>query len=197
MIVWQRVILPVCFETPNLNMMTKMDVFGRQFAKGLPASGEGPPLLTVDERALLAALCGVVIPCDESGPGAQEAGVAEALAAKIASQPQLQGMYSRGLRSFDAWAQHLHRRAFAKLPYDQQVQIVTQVDEIARDWSRSLSFSNKVFRKLRTIMQKRRGLSDAVELFPRLVRDITEIFYTSPTAWQWLGYQGPPMPKGY
>jgi hypothetical protein len=197
-----RVICPVEATHPATGMRrgfrtTKTEASSKQLMKDSPAQVRGSSVLTAQERAILAALCSVVIPSDELGPGAREARVAEALEAKMASQPQLRALYSPGLRSFDAWARHSYRSEFSALPYGQQVQLATRVDEVVHDWSRNLSVPGKVFRKLRTLLQKRRGLTAAVELFPRLVRDAKEAFYTSPVAWKWLEYEGPPMPEGY
>jgi hypothetical protein len=36
-----------------------------------------------------------------------------------------------------------------------------------------------------------------VDFFSGFVDDVFEAFYTSPVAWNLLGYDGPPMPLGY
>jgi hypothetical protein len=34
-------------------------------------------------------------------------------------------------------------------------------------------------------------------LYPVIRNDCIQIFYTSQVSWVWLGYDGPPMEKGY
>lgn len=38
---------------------------------------------------------------------------------------------------------------------------------------------------------------ETIRLFPILVKDVKQVFYTSQISWDWPGYDGPPMPNGY
>jgi hypothetical protein len=150
-----------------------------------------------DEARLIRALAAVIVPSDESGPGADEADIAHQLDRMLAtSPPKKQNDYVRGLLSFDVWAQRMDGCAFADMPYERQVSLVKLI-AAATPRSESSSLWTRLRRKVVVLAQRRKGLFPALQLFPMLTRDVMRLFYTSAVAWKWLDYDGPPMPRGY
>jgi hypothetical protein len=154
-------------------------------------------LFTPEESALVSALASLVIPSDETGPGAREADVGQTLERLVATSRFRHELYRRGLRAFDVWAEHEYKRKFNDLSYREQLNLLRQVDTVHQELSIKLSLIGKIKRKLKVVYRERKGLFPAVELFPDLVSDVLRAFYTSQVAWDWLDYDGPPMPRGY
>jgi hypothetical protein len=151
-----------------------------------------------EELRLVSALAAVILPSDDRGPGATEAKIAQQLDVMLVAAPQQkQRDYARGLLSFDEWARRQHGRAVADLSYENQVALVTTIAAVNSAELASPSLLVKIRRKLTVLNQRRLGLFPAVPFLPLLIRDVMRLFYTSKTAWDWLGYDGPPMPKGY
>ena len=86
--------------------------------------------LSASELATLTAICARLIPTDENGPGALEAGAAtyidRALSGALAtSRPA----YADGLAAIDAKAQQKFAAAFTKLSASQQDAVLTDLEE--------------------------------------------------------------------
>ncbi len=158
-------------------------------------SNTEPHWLTEDERALLAALSTLIVPSDEMGPGASEAKVVETLDRRIASSPSRQGLYARGLAGFDRLSRKRHGLRFAELTAPQQTDLLREIDRLSDAKTDSISVVER--RAGRLLRLYRIVRHPAVQLFPVLVKDVVQAFYTSPVSWEWLGYDGPPMPLGY
>ena len=84
---------------------------------GLPA----PRNLTAGEREILDAVIGRLIPSDETGPGAREAGALDyidrELGGALASSREL---YRAGLLALDRYAEYTRRAPFVELPEHEQ-----------------------------------------------------------------------------
>lgn len=154
-------------------------------------------LFTPEDSALVSALASLIVPSDETGPGAREANVGHTLERLVATSQYRREFYPRGLLAFDMWAERAYKRPFKDLSHREQLSLLRQVDGVHRELSGELSLIGKIKRKLKVLSLEQKGLFPAVELFPDLVRDVLQAFYTSQVAWDWLGYDGPPMPRGY
>jgi hypothetical protein len=150
---------------------------------------------TPGELAVVSSLSSLIIPSDETGPGAAEAHVSTALDRLVAASGPRQGLYARGLLACDDWARHEHGRLFAELARDEQLALLTWIDRIQANRLQATSLPGKVAGKAINLYHKWR--CPLVELFPELVRDVQGAFYTSQVSWEWLRYDGPPMPAGY
>ena len=153
-------------------------------------------LLPGEERQLNA-LASLILPSDEVGPGAADAKVTLELDKMLAASRPKQKLYAAGLASLDRWAQRERKKTFAELSAAEQLEVLQTLDSIYQGWSKEVSGAGKVQRKISALRLMRAGEYSAVEFFPRLDRDVMQIFYTSRVAWNWLGYDGPPMPQGY
>jgi Gluconate 2-dehydrogenase subunit 3 len=150
---------------------------------------------TPTEYRLVESLASVILPSDEHGPGAREAGVAETLDRLIAQMPGRQPLYARGLRSLDRQASREMGRSFPELGSGNQVSFVKRLETIASGPSRPSSAAGRVGGLIERLYNKWRF--PAASFLPEFVDDTMKAFYTSPAAWKWLGYDGPPMPLGY
>jgi hypothetical protein len=150
-----------------------------------------------DELALVDAVAAVIIPSDENGPGAREAGVTATLDARVAASPPLQSLHERGLFALDALARRTYAASFVDLTQDQQLTLLNRLDQLAFAVSAAAPLTRRVRNVALLLRAAANGSLPAAELFMRLVADVKQSFYTSPIAWRWLGYDGPPMPQGY
>ena len=152
---------------------------------------------TVEEVALVEVLASLIVPSDETSPGAKEADVVDTIDRMVATSPHRKKLYWFGLCSFDEWARRWYGRKFQELSVAEQNELLTQADNKYKKWETCTSLADKIRRKLDVLHCKKNGIFFAVQLFPRLVRDVHQAFYTSSVSWIWLGYDGPPMPHGY
>jgi len=150
---------------------------------------------TPEEALVVEALASLIVPSDETGPGAKEVGVTASLDRLLAQSPSRQHAYRSGLLACDEWARRQHGRCFAELTVDQQRELLDWVDPAGSRPVKPSSLGHKVWRKATDVYRKWR--CPFVELFPELARDVMGAFYTHPVTWHWLGYDGPPMPAGY
>lgn len=150
---------------------------------------------TRGEATVVGALAALILPSDDTGPGATEADVTAALDRLLARSPLRQRLYRYGLLACDEWALHEHRRPFIELTADQQRELLRWVDPANARFAGASSVSGKILRKAVAVYRKWR--CPLVELFPQLARDVMGAFYTHRVSWEWLGYDGPPMPDGY
>jgi gluconate 2-dehydrogenase subunit 3-like protein len=150
---------------------------------------------TPGELATVSSLSSLIVPSDENGPGATEADVPALLDRLVAASGPRQRLYARGLLACDEWARHEHGRLFAELPCDDQLALLKWIDRLRADRVRARSLTGKVATKAISLYHTWR--CPLVELFPELLRDVQGAFYTSRISWEWLRYDGPPMPEGY
>ncbi|MGH9367240.1 MAG: gluconate 2-dehydrogenase subunit 3 family protein [Thermoanaerobaculia bacterium] len=151
--------------------------------------------LREDERQLLEILSSLIVPSDEGGPGAREAGVVEILELRLASSPSRQGLYTRGLPGFDRISRKRYGRPFSALAISQQLDLLHEIDRLSNVKTGSVSVARKALVKSLNLYRILRF--PAVQLLPELIDDVMQTFYTSPVSAAWLGYDGPPMPRGY
>ncbi|TLD40830.1 MAG: hypothetical protein JETT_2900 [Candidatus Jettenia ecosi] len=160
---------------------------------------------TQKENALIGVLAALIIPSDETGPGALDAHVATTLDGIVLKSHAKQLLYKKGLDAFDEIAQREYGPLFSELTHDQQIDILHLVDiPSGKSYAPGRSLFDKIRRKVTGKTKylyykhgKMGGLGAAVDLFPVLTKDVMQAFYTSPVAWNWLGYDGPPQPQGY
>lgn len=166
-----------------------------------PICSEGQ-CLSSDEFRVLEALAAVVIPSDEHGPGAREAGVAQRIHQSILHAEPVRRRYAEGLQAIDAVSRKRHGEAFAELPYETRRDLFTFLEgAYGKLWPQNppTTFSGKVQWKLHHFYYRQIvGVSDpALIMIDQIVRDAADAFYSTPVAWEWLGYSGPPFPFGY
>jgi hypothetical protein len=164
------------------------------------SNGHQPAAILVDESTrwfthveslLIEALASVIVPADKDRPGAHDARIMSRLDALVASSPERHALYREGVAAFERLAILHYRRPFTSLSFRQQSRVFTAVD-----WAyEGKSVITRVRRKLLMLYFTGRGLGAAVMLFPQLVRDVQDLFYTSPIAWAWLRYDGPPLAR--
>ena len=160
-------------------------------------AGDRASWFTQGESTLLTVLASLIVPADDSSPGAQDLEVVSIMESIIAQSFQRQLGYSRGLYSIDQWAMHKYGSIFINLSQEAQLSLLKLIDQEYKRITENVSLLRKLSRKYRLLIYARKGLFDAVEFFQTLVKDVFYIFYTSEASWSWLGYDGPPMPLGY
>jgi len=165
-------------------------------------SSEKNHWFTREERAQVYVLATLIVPSDEMSPGAEHLdvlgpSVVDRLDALVAGSPHRQVLYARGLLATDQLARDKWGGKLVDLSSDYQLNLLGFIDHLNQKWSKPTSLMRKITRKLVTLYYRWSGLFAAVELFPRLVQDVFQVFYTDQVSWIWLGYDGPPMPNGY
>jgi hypothetical protein len=158
--------------------------------------------ITPEEAAVAEALANLIVPSDSDTPGAEDVCILgpstiDSLDRIIRNSPWRQSLYSRGLLSFDVWAQKEHRCLFAKLPQEEQIRLLNASEQVHQEWTAPASLIKKAWRRLKIVIQKRGVPFSAAQLFPHIRNDCLQIFYTSKVSWVWLDYDGPPMDQGY
>ena len=165
--------------------------------RDMERSGGKMSWFTPDESALVDVLASLIVPSDDVSPGAQDADVVNTLERIVANSLQRKEMYSRGLYSFDEWAQWKYGAAFVNLAHESQLTLMKKIEGEYQNLYKEVSVGSKLKRKFRVLNYVRKGLFPAVVLFPTLRSDVLRAFYTSQGSWVWLGYDGAPMPEGY
>ena len=164
---------------------------------------DGVHWLIPEERALVELLANLIVPSDETSPGAEHLEIlglpaTETLDRLVAGSPQRQIIYARGLLALDELAKRNFGSKFVDLSTERQVSLLEFLDRLKQEWSQPTSWINgKITNKLLVFYRKWSGLFQAVDLFPKLVQDVFQAFYTNQVSWIWLDYDGPPMPDGY
>ena len=150
--------------------------------------------LTEEERSLAEALAAVILPSDADGPGAREAAAAQKVEAALAGSPDRQAVYIRGLRALDRLARRRAGRPFANLAEDARITLLRELEEVSE-----ARFRSALARYLprRPLLLYTFWRFPEVEFLKQFADDVFVAFYTSPVGWQWLEYDGPPMPLGY
>lgn len=152
------------------------------------------------EYAIVGALAAMIIPSDETGSGALEANVVGSLDHLLAERKDRHTLYKEGLNAFDELARSKHSQEFIKLTQEQQLSLLELVSSTSEELVLTdFSLSNRINRKIKYYYYKyfSHGLGATIDLFPKLVKDVKNAFYTSRVSWDWLGYDGPPQPLGY
>src|SRR5262245_19019540 len=152
---------------------------------------------TDEERKLVLELADLIVPATEGSPGAKDVGIVERLGELVAGSPPRQRLYGRGLVAFDELARRVHGVAFADLQKDQQVELAKRIEQLEATGRGGPSAAHKLKSLLKILQYQRSGTFAAIELWRMSITDVTALFYTSPESWKWLGYDGPPMPRGY
>jgi hypothetical protein len=172
----------------------------RRLEQNRPRDGER--WFTREESALVEILASLVVPSDETGPGADQMGrmgpsAAETLDHLVRRSSRRQTLYARGLLALDRLARQQHRSRFVELSRDDQLRLLHFIDRLQLTWSSPRSLRDKIGSKIAILYRKWSGVYAAAELFPFLVQDVLQAFYSNRVSWTWLGYDGPPMPEGY
>ena len=164
---------------------------------------DGTGWLIPEEQKVLGALAALIVPSD-GAPGAKEADVVNTIDRLLARSHSQQRLYALGLLGFDELALQEYGGGFTELTYEQQLRLFQAVD---RTYETATTGGPSVTERLRRKATKVYhqwpapgawdGFDAVLQLFPRLIRDVKEAFYTSTVAWEWLGYDGPPFPRGY
>ncbi len=153
---------------------------------------------TQAEYVLLGALASHLLPSDNAGPGAPEAQAVDVLDRLIATSAHRRALYAPGLLAFDELARRMHGVVFVELTRPEQLALLETVDQMQQNINRAtISLPDRVERKAQDLYHDWEGLGPALDLFPQLVSDVMQAFYSSQVAWDWLGYDGPPQPAGY
>lgn len=154
---------------------------------------------TSREYALVGSLAALIVPSDETGPGALDTEVVNTIDSMVSKSQSRQTLYTKGLKAFDEAAQHKYNLPFIKLTYEQQIDLLKLVDRVHEELIlRDYSLLNRINRKFKYYKYtKWDGLGATTDMFPTLVKDVIQSFYTTQVAWDWLGYDGPPQPIGY
>lgn len=155
------------------------------------------------EAILVEALADSIVPSEEEKPGLGDIDVLGLPAARVIGRsvhdtPAKQGVYSRGLLSFERFVERRYPgKEYPALPQPARVDLLRELHERHRAMKKPggpIHTALKHAARLRWLLD---GTSEAVDLFPVLVQDCLRAFYTSRVAWTWLEYDGPPMPIGY
>lgn len=157
---------------------------------------------TPPDAATAEALARIIVPSDQETPGIDEVSVLDppamvTLDRLIATSPDRQYVYSRGLLSFDVWALKRHQRKFAELAQGDQIVLFKAAQHLHERQSGRISATKKAWRRLRALAQVGKGTYFAAQLYPQIRNDCLQVYYTSRVSWVWLEYDGPPMDKGY
>jgi hypothetical protein len=176
--------------------------FSRQTAAELRARDTSRPRtaghwLTPEERRTVEVLASLIVPSETGSPGAKEADAAQKIDRFISESPKKQEIYGRGLVALDRWSSDKYGCGFEELAPEQQIDFLKHVDLLHRQWLGADVPKNKIKSMLLLRCYKITGYFSAVALFPWLRQDALKAFYTCRVSWNWLGYDGPPMPHGY
>jgi len=133
------------------------------------AAGYKPKAFTAHEYKTLRVLADLIIPADERGPGAAEAGAPEFVDLLSSQNPRLLAIYTGGIAWLDHSSQRLNSKDFADASPQQQTALL---DLIA-------------YRKNESPM-----LGPGIEFFGWARRIVVDAYFTSPAGTKALGYMG-------
>jgi hypothetical protein len=146
------------------------------------------------QAAVLMAFAAVIVPTSAAGPGALEAAVLEQIDRRVSRSPVRRQVYARGLAALDRLARHRYGAGAAGLSHEQLEELLRYCQQVRQSRRRrGESVVERLMRGVGRVNRSLRGEEAAVRLVPRLVRDVLDAFYSSPVAWEWLGYDGPPF----
>jgi len=189
-----------CLEFSDTKLGELVMTLSPRNAKERPRAG--PQWFTADESAQVEILANLIVPSDDTGPGAAQLARAgrpavATLDRLVAGSRSRQTVYARGLVALDRLAKDAYQSKFADLSQQNQVRLLQLVDRVGRKWAEPGSLASKIGTRIIILYHKWSGLFPAVEFFRTLVQDVLQTFYTDPLSWAWLDYDGPPMPEGY
>ena len=138
-------------------------------AQDKSAAGYKPKAFTAHEYKTLRVLADLIIPADERGPGAAEAGAPEFVDLLSSQNPRLLAIYTGGIAWLDHSSQRLNSKDFADASPQQQTALL---DLIA-------------YRKNESPM-----LGPGIEFFGWARRMVVDAYFTSPAGTKALGYMG-------
>jgi hypothetical protein len=158
--------------------------------------------LTPEEAQTAAALAGLIVPSDEETPGMDEVCIlgpaaVDELDRLIDASTHRRDVYSRGLLAFDVWATEAFGRTFPEIDREQQTVLLQRAQFLYEGWRSGPSIARKAWLRLQSVARASGAALVAAQLYPLLRYDCLRVFYTSRVSWVWLGYDGPPMYKGY
>src|SRR5262245_14352975 len=169
---------------------------GRELARREQERPGGERWFTRAEHGVVVALCGVIVPADESGPGALEVGVVERLDRMLAQSSNSRPLYARGLLAFDELAHRQRGRGFAELADKEKIVLVQDLEKHFQETDKGASLMGQLGGKA-TALYRSWPEGAAANLFALLVEDTMAMFYSSPAAWNSLAYDGPPFSRAY
>ena len=187
----------------KMSLAIESDGINKELARrNAQRGGNSLRWLTPDEAAVTEALAGIIVPSDEETPGLEEVCVLDEpaivrLDKLVEASSYRQQAYAYGLLAFDRWALSEHGRRFVELTKEDQTALFRTAQQMFEGWAGDVPAIRKAWRRLRAIMQTRKGLFFAGQLYPQIRSDCLQVFYTSRVSWVWLEYDGPPMEKGY
>jgi hypothetical protein len=158
--------------------------------------------ITPDEATVAEALANLIVPSDNDTPGIDEVCVLgpstlESLDKLILNSPERQTLYSRGLLSFDALALRKRQCRFARMTSEDQTELLKASQRIHEQWTSPAPAARKAWRRFKIIVRGKGLPFLAGQLYPQILSDCMQVFYTSRVSWIWLEYDGPPMDEGY
>src|SRR5271166_1996651 len=133
------------------------------------AAGYKPKALTAHEYKTLRVLADLIIPADERGPGAADAGASEFIDLLASQNPRLLAIYTGGIAWLDRSSQRLNSKDFVDATPQQQNALL---DLIA-------------YRKNESPM-----LGPGIQFFDWARRMVVDAYYTSPAGIKAIGYLG-------
>jgi hypothetical protein len=157
----------------------------------------GERWFTPAEHRVVTALCDIIVPSDETGPGALQAGVVERLDRVLALSPQPRRLYARGLLAFDELANRQRGGAFADLTEKEKIGLVQELERTYQEMARGgVSVVERLSHRAKSVYRSWPE-GAAANLFAVLVEDTMAAFYSSEIAWQSLAYDGPPFSRAF
>jgi Gluconate 2-dehydrogenase subunit 3 len=138
-------------------------------AQAKAAGAYKPKALTSHEYKTLQVLADLIVPADERGPGAKEAGACEFIDLLASKNPELLAIYTGGIAWLDHSSQRLYSKDFVRAEPEQQTKLL---DLIA-------------YRKNESPV-----LGPGIRFFEWARRMVVDAYYTSPAGIKALGYMG-------
>jgi hypothetical protein len=80
---------------------------------------------------------------------------------------------------------------------EDQIELLKTSQQIHEEWTSPAPAVKKAWRRLKIIARERCVPFFAGQLYPQVLSDCLQVFYTSRVSWIWLEYDGPPMDEGY
>jgi hypothetical protein len=152
---------------------------------------------TPAEHRVVTALCEIIVPSDETGPGALQAGVVERLDRMVALSPEPRRLYARGLLAFDELANRKGGRAFANLTDKEKIDLIKELEQTFQEMARGGGSIVERLTHKATTLYRSWPEGAAANLFAALVEDTLAAFYSNQIAWHSLVYDGPPFSHAY
>jgi hypothetical protein len=154
--------------------------------------------LTPEHVGILSVLVDLICPADGNGPSASDIGVAETLTQWCSSSSEQACLYSEGLGYMNALSRHMYSEPFTKLLPNRQQAMLRHLDNIQAHLSEpATTITARAHRKLRFLYYSWQGSLKTADFWLQLRRDFIRVYYSHSLTWKWLGYVGPPFPKGY